>query len=327
MFSNPFAPMMASMGVANPLMGAGNMLAQKQLVENSKQQTRSARRLYVGNLPTNMGLDEKLLLEFLNASLATLGINTPYPCISAPLNPTLKYTFIEFRSVLDCLQCFTLLQGITLGSNELKISQPKEYALPEPRLQDFTVPFDNELQAHVNTMGLSAPLDFEALSASLALTAPDDSAAAALPPPPPCDATADATATDTAFVLVNDEKAAVPVAAAAAATTTDATAQTKIVVCLNMITSEDLIDDDDYEDIILDVQEECGKCGKLIKVTIPRPNGSNQVGGLGKIFLQYEAVEGAEKAKTMLHGRVFNGKSVVSTFYDEVAFHGGDYSK
>ena len=51
------------------------------------------------------------------------------------------------------------------------------------------------------------------------------------------------------------------------------------------------------------------------------------MGGLGKIFLQYEAEEGAEKAKTMLHGRVFNGKSVVATFYDEAAFQGEDYSQ
>ena len=40
---------------------------------------------------------------------------------------------------------------------------------------------------------------------------------------------------------------------------------------LNMVTAEELVDDLDYEEILEDVKEECGRFGEVLEVRIPRP--------------------------------------------------------
>ena len=53
---------------------------------------------------------------------------------------------------------------------------------------------------------------------------------------------------------------------------------------------------------------------------IPRPSGgSRQSNGVGKIFIKYEANEGARKALQALAGRKFQDRTVVTTYFSEVS--------
>jgi len=102
------------------------------------------------------------------------------------------------------------------------------------------------------------------------------------------------------------------------------------VLSLNdMLDVEDLRDDVEYGEITEDMREECGKHGVVLEVRIPRPaaaGGDEIVPGLGKVFVQYEEVAGAEAARKALHGRKFGGQIVVADFVDEAAFAEGRYS-
>jgi splicing factor U2AF subunit len=96
-----------------------------------------------------------------------------------------------------------------------------------------------------------------------------------------------------------------------------------------MLDVEDLRDDVEYGEITEDMREECGKHGVVLEVRIPRPaaaGGDEIVPGLGKVFVQYEEVAGAEAARKALHGRKFGGQIVVADFVDEAAFAEGRYS-
>ncbi|KAL8123819.1 splicing factor U2af large subunit B-like isoform X2 [Apium graveolens] len=99
------------------------------------------------------------------------------------------------------------------------------------------------------------------------------------------------------------------------------------VLCLTQVVTEDeLKDDEDYEDILADMKTECGKFGDLVNVVIPRPNPNGEASaGVGKVFLEYVDTESASKARTGLHGRKFGGNQVVAVFYEEDKFHQGDY--
>lgn len=46
---------------------------------------------------------------------------------------------------------------------------------------------------------------------------------------------------------------------------------TRVLQMLNMVTAEELVDDLDYEEIMEDVKEECGRYGEVLEVRIPRP--------------------------------------------------------
>ncbi|KAK4789975.1 hypothetical protein SAY86_017279 [Trapa natans] len=99
------------------------------------------------------------------------------------------------------------------------------------------------------------------------------------------------------------------------------------VVCLTQVVSVDeLGNDEEFEDIMEDMRQEGGKFGHLTNVVIPRPRPDGQPApGVGKVFLEYGDVDGSSKARTGLNGRKFGGNVVTAVFYPENKFAQGDY--
>jgi splicing factor U2AF subunit len=61
---------------------------------------------------------------------------------------------------------------------------------------------------------------------------------------------------------------------------------TKVVCLTQVVSADELKDDEEYEDIMEDMRLEAGKYGNLVKVVIPRPDPSGQpVAGVGKASL------------------------------------------
>eukprot|EP00959_Pyramimonas_sp_CCMP1952_P051494 1075865-Pyramimonas_sp.AAC.1 len=57
------------------------------------------------------------------------------------------------------------------------------------------------------------------------------------------------------------------------------------------------------------MMDECGKYGTVLKLVIPRPGADGMPGpGVGKVYVEYDAVDGAIKARAALNGRKFGGK-------------------
>lgn len=93
---------------------------------------------------------------------------------------------------------------------------------------------------------------------------------------------------------------------------------TRVLQILNMVAVEELLKDDDYEEIMEDIKEECGKFGKVEEVKIPRPVKTSQgrvdiklseaVKDLGKVFVLFEKPEETTAALRAIAGRQFGGK-------------------
>ncbi|KAI0570854.1 RNA-binding protein [Pyrenophora tritici-repentis] len=93
------------------------------------------------------------------------------------------------------------------------------------------------------------------------------------------------------------------------------------VVCLmNMVTSDELLNDEEYEEIKEDIEEECGKYGPIVETKIPRPAGARVNLGVGKIYIKYQDTESAQKAIKALAGRQFSRRTVVATEFSEEGF-------
>jgi splicing factor U2AF subunit len=119
-----------------------------------------------------------------------------------------------------------------------------------------------------------------------------------------------------------------------AGTTSAGLEEGRVLQLLNMVTPEELIDNEDYEgmfspfvyclpltfvEIQEDVKEECEKYGKVLEIKIPRPTGgSRQSNGVGKIFVKFDTPESAGKALRALAGRKFADRTVVTTYFSEV---------
>ncbi|TKX23344.1 RNA recognition motif-containing protein 10 [Elsinoe australis] len=94
------------------------------------------------------------------------------------------------------------------------------------------------------------------------------------------------------------------------------------VLCLyNMVTADELIDNDEYEEICEDIKDECSKYGEILELKIPRPSGgSRQANGVGKIYLKYDSKDSSTKALRALAGRRFADRTVVTSYFGEEYF-------
>jgi len=91
------------------------------------------------------------------------------------------------------------------------------------------------------------------------------------------------------------------------------------IICIrNMVNLKELEDDDEYDDLMEDVREECKIYGKVVDVKIPRiETPGEMVSGLGKIFVEYATRDGAAFARENLNGKSFHGRFVVVVFHPE----------
>ncbi|KAK2626052.1 hypothetical protein QTJ16_004314 [Diplocarpon rosae] len=117
-----------------------------------------------------------------------------------------------------------------------------------------------------------------------------------------------------------------------AGTTSEGLDEGRVLQLLNMVTPEELIDNEDYEgtlaslltfspEICEDVKEECEKYGKVLGMKVPRPTGgSRQSNGVGKIFVKFDNAGSAGKAMRALAGRKFADRTVVVTYFSEENF-------
>lgn len=58
---------------------------------------------------------------------------------------------------------------------------------------------------------------------------------------------------------------------------------------MNMVAPEELLDDEEYEEIVEDVKEECSKYGQVKSIEIPRPVDGLDIPGTGKVSLSKPA--------------------------------------
>ncbi|XP_058069084.1 splicing factor U2af large subunit B-like isoform X2 [Magnolia sinica] len=101
---------------------------------------------------------------------------------------------------------------------------------------------------------------------------------------------------------------------------------TKVICLTQVVTADELRDDEEYEEIMEDMRGEGGRYGTLVNVVIPRPIPTGEPSpGVGKVFLEYADTDGAMKAREGLNGRKFGGNIVVAVFYPEDKFQQGDY--
>lgn len=92
--------------------------------------------------------------------------------------------------------------------------------------------------------------------------------------------------------------------------------QQSVVISLqNLVTDEDLDgSDEEYGEIVEDVESECGKYGKVVSVNIPRTGHWKRTA-----FVQFADEVGAKEAIEALAKRVFDGRKIVAVGVEGVS--------
>ncbi|CAI9778350.1 unnamed protein product [Fraxinus pennsylvanica] len=100
---------------------------------------------------------------------------------------------------------------------------------------------------------------------------------------------------------------------------------TKVLCLTQVVTENELKDDEDYEDILEDMRTECGKLESVRRTIAPFISSQWVLPGillicdlgidfLLQVFLEYADIESATKARQGLNGRKFGGNQVEAVF-------------
>jgi len=316
--------------------------------------SRQARRLYVGGIP--FGMADDAIIDFFNYQMRVTGLAQAEgnPVIKVQINREKNFAFLEFRSVDETTQALAF-NGINFQGQPLKIQRPSDYKpLPgmaeKPSLQVpgvvSSVVQDSAHKIYIG--GLPTYFTEDQIKELLVSFGPLAAfnlvrdTATGLPKGFAFCEYADTSVTDQACVGLNgmqlgDKKLIVQRAKVGTRGGTDnAPVQIQVpglnvmqgsgpateVLCLmNMITPEELEDEEEYEDILEDVKEECGKYGEVVSMEIPRPIRGVEVPGLGKIFVEFSTTIGCQRAQAALAGSKFSNRVVVTSYYDPDKYH------
>lgn len=105
---------------------------------------------------------------------------------------------------------------------------------------------------------------------------------------------------------------------------------TEVLCLMNMVEPNELKDDEEYQEIMEDILEECGKYGTVRSIEIPRPpkhqgDEEKHVPGLGKVFVEFDSATEAQRAQVNLAGRRFANKVVVISYFDRDRYRNKEF--
>ncbi|KAK6358554.1 hypothetical protein TWF730_007882 [Orbilia blumenaviensis] len=314
--------------------------------------SRQAKRLLCQNLPPMC--TEENIYSFLSNFLKSLNAvdSESEPLTTVYLNPTGTMAMLEFRSTAYATLCLAF-DGMEFDDTEVKIrlSRPKDYIIPQysesneshngdisPNVPDSinkicvsNIPThlaDQQVMELLQTFG---PLKSFFLVKDREM---DESKGVAfceyLDPSIAEIAIEGLNGLDINEQLLNVKRASIGVKQSAgaeagipamtviAATTSAEMEGGRVLQLLNMVTADELLDQEEYEEILEDVTDECTKFGPIIDIKIPRPSGNQRAAaGVGKIYVRFEEHNSAEKALKSLAGRKFADRTVIVSYFSE----------
>jgi splicing factor U2AF subunit len=101
---------------------------------------------------------------------------------------------------------------------------------------------------------------------------------------------------------------------------------TEAIQMANMVTIDELKDDEEYADILEDIKGEMEKHGAVAGFEVPRPPAEGEVPeSCGIIYIKYTEVANAIKAKIEMEGKTFGGNDVECEFYPLDKFDAGQW--
>ncbi|CAK5083360.1 unnamed protein product [Meloidogyne enterolobii] len=314
--------------------------------------TCQARRLYVGNIP--FGSNEDTMLDFFNQQMHLCGLaQAPgNPVIACQINLDKNFAFIEFRSI-DETTAGMAFDGVNFMGQQLKIRRPRDYVAPANNYEMLgslpvsAVVVDSPYKLFIGGLPnhLTSDQVKELLSAFGQLKAFNlvmDSVTGFSKGYAFCEYL-DSTLTDQAIVGLNgmqlgDNRLLVqlastgcktvvptpgipsnPIALAGIDLSKGAGPPTEVLCLMNLVVEEELQKDDEYEEILEDIRDECNKYGNVISLEIPRPGYEER--GVGKVFVEFQSKEECQKAQAALTGRKFSNRVVVTSYYDPDLYH------
>ncbi|KAK9860324.1 hypothetical protein WJX84_002429 [Apatococcus fuscideae] len=298
-YTDPYAALRSSGGATTPQeiarqmqeqqLKARQLVLQQQAASAVAAASKTQREVYVGNLVSGLVTEEALRQLFnstMQAAFPDKQIAGLDPVVNVSMHSEGRYAFVELRSPDMASAALQLSNQVQLLGQPISVGRPSGYVDPSKAQQ----------AALAAQAALEAFQSGDTNAAAQALNEQGISVPGFSPPP--------GTVT----------------AAEAADGAVPSPVPTRCLSVTGMVTADVLVDDAEYQEVILDLQEECGKYGMVESVKVPRPALPAQAPALfgtsnfGKGFVKFADEVGAQQAKNAIHGRLFAGETVQVIF-------------
>lgn len=295
---------------------------------NVQHQTAKSRRLYIGNIPFQAGLTDVALTQFFSAMyVAGFRPNQPgesLPVVSFWLHSDGKFGFMELRGEQEAVNMMQF-NGVFLHGRPLRVNRPSDY---KPELHNPAgmniVPDSVNIQAIMHLceqLGgvVAAPAQLAALAASQAAkgslhqASPSVAVGMNAAPTPVLQPVANAALRSEAH---SDRGAPAPTpflkVSASDRRSQESTDEKerpahegRVISLKNLVTDDDLEGDEDYKDLLEEVETECSNYGRVRSLSIPRSGPWKRAA-----FVEYENVSSVPGAVQALNTKVFDDRQI-----------------
>eukprot|EP00798_Chlamydomonas_sp_ICE-L_P018171 gene18171-24603_t len=291
--------------------------------------------VYVGGLPPTA--NEQSIATFFSHALAAIGGNTAGPgtaVVNVYINREKNFSFVEFRTVEETSNAMAL-DGIMFEGVSVRVRRPNDYnptaalALgspnPNPALNLAAIGLggagtgggpEEQCRELLGSFGAIKTFDYvkDRETGNGKGRKKKEEGMGTMPGVPNLNIAAMAAAAASAVPGAAIGAMGIPQGA------------TRIVVLTDAVTMDEIMDDEEYSDIIEDMREECQKHGQTVSVAIPRPTPENQnPPGMCKVVIEFADMMSAVKARGAMNGRKFGGRTVTAVFLPEESFAIGQF--
>ncbi|EOD16761.1 hypothetical protein EMIHUDRAFT_210280 [Emiliania huxleyi CCMP1516] len=317
------------------------------LLQQQAALTRRARRLHIGNLPPGLTLESMRELFNTTLSAAKLTLDEA-PCINdVHMSGDARFGFVEFRSVLECTNAL-VLDGMQLLGRALKVQRPNDYMPPPPGLDKVLIPQSVSsvvTSVHVGNLPLGAGLTAEMLKQffNAAITSANLH-----------DSSKEGDPVIDSMIGSEGKFGFIEFRTIAEARYGEIWGDATSCIALNNIelagkqlrierprdyapmpdsmldelraAGEDLASAEEMGEILEDARSECSKHG-AVSLYVPKPGVSGPAGSGAeeaaialKLFAEYGTAAEALACGKELHGKQFDGRTVLASFLPPEAF-------
>lgn len=258
----------------------------------TSQALKKQRELYVGNLAIGV-VTSQMLQGLFTAGLTGVGNSQTPPVMGVSMDSSGKFAFVEFRDEDTASTALKMFDKMEVCGRPLQVGRPSGYVDPNGPPKASMNPMGAMGAMGMGMMGMNP---MAAMAGGMGMMNPARAAMISGMNP---------------MMMQQQMMMGAMGAMGAMDAAGGGPTPTSVLVLENLVAAEELADDQEYEEIVEDIKNECSKSGTVMAVKVPRPG---QGADVGKAFVQFGDPMQAQAAFQALNGRVFGGNTVKATY-------------
>lgn len=269
--------------------------------------TRPARRIYVGNLPVGPVYTDSFFLNFFIRETRKIRTYKYKGVLSFWIAPEKTYGFCEFVSVKDADRATVELNGLMIGGRQLRCGRPTDYEPVPDYLSNYYVggpiprmPHDFDIFKYMHIFGGTPNQPSPEAKKKVRPIKPKE-----MPIPGRGSLKAQLRSIKRSKKKSKRGKKL---------------ESSRAFRIEGMLRSTELVSTSTYKEILYGIRSYVSWFGDIEALYVPRKGELATDAGVGNVYVLYSKLDDSDATKDLMEKRLFEGRSLIVTYFDESKF-------